>query len=123
MGMLTREDILKTALKTELIEVPEWGGSVVVREAMAADYDAYSQSLSTTVIDEEGDAQRTPNLGNASARLVVRCVFDNEGKRLFTDADAEALGQKSSAAVERVYRKIAAMSGMNRKAKAALAKN
>ena len=123
MGMLTREAILGTTLKQETLEVPEWGGAVVVREATAADYDAYSQSLSTAVVDEEGETQRQPNLGNASARLVVRCVFDTEGKRLFSDDDAAALGQKSSAAVERVYRKIASMSGMTRKAKAALEKN
>jgi hypothetical protein len=41
------------------------------------------------------------NLENIRARMLAYCALGDDGKRLFTDADAVALGQKSGAALDR----------------------
>jgi len=93
--MLTREQILGADdLPREKVEVPEWGGSVYVRTMTAAERDAFEQSL-------VGDGN-TVQLSNVRARLAALTMVDVGGKRLFSDADVEALGQKSAAALTRI---------------------
>jgi hypothetical protein len=93
--MLTREQILAvTDLPRETVEVKEWGGSVVVAAMTGTDRDAFEASVVT--------ADGKPNLRNMRAKLVAACVVDEAGKRLFSPADIEALGGKSSSALDRI---------------------
>ena len=41
-------------------------------------------------------------LSNMRARLVVLCVVDGEGNRVFDDSDIEALGKKSGKVLTRL---------------------
>lgn len=92
--LLTREAILGADdLKREPVEVPEWGGTVYIAMMTGAARDAWEQSL----VDGKGGT----NTANIRARLVAACAVDEAGSRLFTEADAEALGRKSSIALER----------------------
>ena len=87
--MLTREEILsKTKLKTQAVDVPEWGGSILVSEMNGAGRDAWEQSL--TERDSKG------RVANPRAKLVVATVVDESGNRLFSDADIDAIGKLSS---------------------------
>ena len=43
------------------------------------------------------------NLDNVRARFAVLTLVDDKGARLFTDADAKVLGEKSAAALDRVF--------------------
>ena len=93
---LSKDAILKADdLPRELVQVPEWGGTVWVRTMTGAERDAFEASVAASA--------DTPNLTNIRARLAVLCVVDDKGKRLFADADAEALGGKSAAALSRVF--------------------
>ncbi len=95
MGLLSKDFILKTPdLPAEDVDVPEWGGTVRVRMLTAAERDAWEAA---------SFGGETKNLQNVRARLVVLCAVDGEGKRLFTDADAAALGNKSGAALDRLF--------------------
>src|SRR5690606_8148835 len=47
------------------------------------------------------------------ARLVVRCCVDEDGNRIFTDADADMLATKSAAALDRIYKVAARLSGVS----------
>lgn len=100
MATLTRAAILaaEPKLATETVEVPEWGGSVIVREMSGRDRDAYEVSL----LAEPGRST-APNLANVRAKLIAFSCVDEEGERLFTDADVELLGEKSAAALQRVF--------------------
>lgn len=92
--MLTREQILAADDRHyEVVEVPEWGGSVRVATMTGAQRDAFEASLLS------GGA---PDLTNARAKLVAYCCVDDSGNPLFTAADVEALGRKSAAALNRV---------------------
>jgi len=105
--MLTREQILGTVtLRTEDVDVPEWGGVVRVSEMTGAARDAWEQSL---VPSERGAG---PNIANIRARLVAVCVVDEAGERVFSDKDAVALGQKSAAALDRVAKVAQRLNGL-----------
>lgn len=93
--LLNRDAILsKNSLRHEDVEVPEWGGVVRVREMTGAERDAWEQSLV--------GARGRVNIENVRARLVARTVVNDAGGRLFSDADADALGALSAVALERV---------------------
>ena len=94
--MLSRDAILQTDdLPRELVQVPEWGGDVYVSTLNGTQRDAFEQSM-------QGKKNKL-NLDNVRARFAVLTLVDDKGVRLFTDADAKALGEKSAAALDRVF--------------------
>lgn len=97
--MLTRDDILGILdLKSESVAVPEWGGDVSVRELTGSERDAYEQSLFR---QREDDPDKLA--ANVRAKLCALSVIGADGKRLFVEADVESLGNKSAAALDRIY--------------------
>lgn len=86
----------------EAVAVPEWGleTGLFIKTLSAKDRDGWETSLVS--IDPNGKARRV-NMANMRARLVVRCLVDETGKRVFDDNDAEALGEKSAAVVARLF--------------------
>lgn len=103
--MLDRNSILGVADRmTEVVEVPEWGGSVLVSVMSGVARDAWEQSLFTRTTGPDGKATGAANLKNVRARLVAMTVVDESGARLFSDEDVEALGNKSGHALERVVK-------------------
>jgi hypothetical protein len=60
---------------------------------------------------------------NVRAKVVTRCVVDDDGNRLFTDADVVQLGGKSAAALERVYAVAARLSGLSDEDQEAMARD
>lgn len=94
--LLTREAILGADdLKSVVVTVGEWGGDVTVRGMTGAQRDAFMAANRT----KAGEFDPT----NYRAKLVARCVVDEAGKPMFTEADIEALSGKSSAALDRVF--------------------
>jgi hypothetical protein len=109
MPYLNREDILKAEdLPTRDVDVPEWGGTVLVRGLSGMDRDLYQASMMTRA--PNGDM--IPDLGNMTAKLVSRSVVDEEGNLLFNEFDVARLGQKSAVALARVNEAAAELSGI-----------
>lgn len=109
--MLTAKEILACAdVVYDVVNVPEWGGDVRVRSLSGKEYDEYQISLT----DDNGKATDA-SMRNMSARLVALCAVDDSGARLFTDAQAEVLGDKSHAALKRVYDAAARLNGLGNK--------
>lgn len=109
MKLLTRDAILQAEdLPTEDIEVEEWGGAVRVRALTGAERDAFEQSI----VEQRGKSTRV-NMRNIRAKLVALTVVDADGKRLFSDKDAELLGKKSAAALDRVFEVAQRLSGLS----------
>jgi len=110
--LLTRDAILAANdLRVERVDVPEWGGSVLVRGLTAAERDAFD--LAATI--EQG-GRRVVNFHQLRARLVAISAVDESGKRLFTDDDVELLAQKSGSAVGRVFEvamRLSALTGQD----------
>ena len=109
MGYLTKDDILGAAdISTTTVEVPEWGGSVLVRPLTGEERDAFEESM----LSGQGK-NRKVTLANVRAKLVARCVVDESGDRLFSDGDIARLGKKSAAALNRVYEAASKASGLS----------
>ena len=116
--MLNKDSILSIQdLSAETVAVPEWGGDVSIRTMTGAERDGWEASLSPV------GAGAGPNLANLRARLLVKCIVDEQGKRIFDDGDADALGAKSAAAVERLFSVAQRLNGLSPRAVEDAAKN
>jgi hypothetical protein len=105
---LTAADILGVQdITTEVVEVPEWHGAVRVIALTGAQRDDLEISMVQT-----RDKKREVNLRNMRARLVAASIVDENGKRLFTTEDINALGKKSAAAIQRIFKVAQRLSGL-----------
>ena len=108
---LTAEQILAVSdIETEAVDVPEWGGKVFVRGLSAVDVDNYNRSL--VVMDKRGNTT-VGRLDNVRASLVVRCLVNEDGERLFEERQARDLGKKSSAVIQRLWEVARRLSRMD----------
>lgn len=108
MALLTRDQILNADdLVTRDVEVPEWrprGADpnekfyVRIRTLTAEQRDKWEAS---TVVVKNG--QQKLNAENLRARLIALCIVNENNELLFTPPDIRRLGNKSSAALQRVF--------------------
>lgn len=85
---LTREQILAAQdLRREVVNVPEWGGSITVTELTEAEY-------------EDFVASADPKTRNAA--FVALCITNDAGERLLSKDDVEALRKKSPRVISRL---------------------
>jgi hypothetical protein len=106
-----REDVLDIDdIKTHVVPVPEWKKSVRLKVLSSAERDAFESSTVTT----KGGKSK-PNLANLRARLVARCMVNADGKRIFESGDVARLGNKSSAALDRLFAKCQEINGFSDK--------
>lgn len=108
MQTLTKEQILAADdLTTEILQVPEWGGSIIVRTITGTERDYLEASISN---DDGGK-----NMENLRAKLVVMSVVDEKGNKLFTMKDLGAIGAKSARVLSKVFTVAMRLSGFSKK--------
>lgn len=108
MAFLTKAQILAVKdIETEKVAVPEWGGEVLVRGLTARERDQFEDG----VVKREGK-KTTVVLRDARAKLAALCMVDEDGQRLFSDAEVAQLTQKSAAALQRVFDAAQRLSGI-----------
>lgn len=73
------------------VAVPEWGG------------DVYFRTISGLERDQFEDAYSEQKMKAFRARFLVLTISDENGDRLFADNEIEALGQKSSVVINRLF--------------------
>lgn len=112
MGLLTKSDILASRLKSEVVDVPEWGGSVRVRELSAVQRDSWDSAFR---FDAEGNAT-VESLRNMRARMCAMSVVDENDMPVFSPTETEQLGQLSGVALHRVYAVCRRLNGMDESA-------
>lgn len=83
-------------LKRETVPCPEWGGDVIIQEIGAIARDRLWPAL----LDANGKNDPI----NVAGKVLVRCIVDDAGERIFTDEDAELLGKRSPAVINRLFR-------------------
>jgi len=99
--MLTREQILsRVDLRTETVEVPEWGGEIRIRELTARRRSEFEK-----LAEQHGDDY-------AVAWLVAESCVDEAGQRIFSQEDIEALREKSAAALLRIFHQAAQINNL-----------
>ena len=108
--ILSRDAILGAQdVVTEVVDIPEWGGQVYVRGLTGTERDRFESSIT----DQSDPKRAKVNLRNFRAKLVVLSTYDADGNRLFAEADLLALGQKSAAALQRIFKVAQRLSGIS----------
>lgn len=83
---------------SERVEVPEWNRVIYLRTLSAAERDVYE-----TEIFEYKKREVIFNRLNIKARLLVRCIANEQGNRIFADNQVDALGNKSAKVLNRLF--------------------
>lgn len=83
------------------VDVPEWNGSVRLRGLSAAERDEFEASLGVS-----------QDLVNMRARLVVNCLVDENGDKLFKSSEAKELGKKNGQVINMLFDEVRKLSGM-----------
>jgi hypothetical protein len=121
---LSRDSILEASdIQTETVPVPQWGGDVILRGLTGEELDAYQASRRQ--IRNAGTPQQEVLIiqDNARAQLLVKCIVDETGTRVFTDRDAGLLGMKNGKILDKLYDVAAALSGLSEEDQAAMEGN
>jgi hypothetical protein len=108
--LLTREQIVeasKAQLPRRTVAIPELGGDVNVRGMSGKELSLFNESLFTG----KGKKRKVVTV-NIQAKMAVRCIEDADGHRLFTDDDAEWMGNMRADALGRIFKAIQELSGL-----------
>lgn len=98
-GYLTKDAIIASQdLPYEDVSIPEWGGKVRVRLLTGEEIDSYHASMF-----EVKDGKIIQNRDNFRSKLLVRCLCDGEGKRLFNESELKVLSAKSGTVLNKLY--------------------
>jgi hypothetical protein len=103
-----REEVLEAEdLTVQKVPTPGWGdGHVYVRMMMGDERDQFDADTM-----QGGKA----NLKNARGRFAALIMCDEQGKRLFTDADAPLLGKKCSLNLDRIFDVGGSLNGLHQR--------
>jgi hypothetical protein len=108
---LTRDAFLAAddlpAEEVDLSDLPGYSGSLLVRGMTGRERDEFEASLA-----QQRGGQVIQNMVNVRAKIVIRCVVDEDGRRVFDDADIDVLGGKSGAALDRLFTVATRLSGL-----------
>jgi len=93
---LTREEILakRSVRPRQPVEVPGLG-TLYVAKFSAKDRDRFEEIVT-------GGVPGKVNLKNVRAQVAALMIVDEDGKRLFSDGDADALGELDTDAIQAV---------------------
>ncbi len=104
--ILTKDIIKKVDdMKTQVVDVPEWGGYVIVKGISGNERDWIESKIYQASQEEYYDI-------DIRAALVAMSVVDENGGRVFEKEDVEWLGMKSAIALNRAAEVARKMSGM-----------
>jgi hypothetical protein len=75
------------------MDVPEWNGSVKIRVMSGTERDRFEAEF----------VGGNKSVDMVRAKLVAKCLCDEEGNRLFTEAEIPQLGEKSAAVLDKLF--------------------
>lgn len=107
--LLSRDAILGAVdTQFEIVEVPEWGGTVRIKGMTASERDRFEDSI----MDQKGKDVRLNHV-NMRAKLLTMCIVDETGNRVFNNDDIRALGAKSAKAINRCMEVAQTLNGIS----------
>lgn len=120
---LTRDDILGfNKLRKERVDIPEIkeGAFVYITEMCAEDRDEWEYETFVKSNPEgvdtkgKGRAINAAAMKNIRASLVARTAVGDNGKRLFSAKDVEALGKVAAKPIDRMFEVAQRINGMRK---------
>ena len=117
--MALSKDAILAAKDTDVheIDVPEWGGSILLRSMTVAqriNYEHWAHKQSNL---------KSPDYRGIRERLIISCAVDADGKPLFAEDDLASLSDKNSEGIDRLHAKCRLICGMDEEAIEDAAKN
>ena len=109
---LSRDDILQTqGIQTDEVEVPEWGGKVLVRELSATEV----TQIGFAMADEKDTKVKVDlaKLGEYIPHILAWCIVDENLDSVFDLDSIRRLASKSIAPVQRIIAKIMDLSNLS----------
>lgn len=114
--MAIREQLLALKIPTATVKVAGIDGLVSLRGLTASERDQWEQ-----YVYSERDIKK--GVKNIRASLVVRCITDETGSRLFTDAEIAEVGAMPASVIDKLYEHCQRLSGLGAKDAEELEKN
>jgi len=114
--MSIREQLLALKIPTATVKVAGIDGLVSLRGLTASERDQWEQ-----YVYSERDIKK--GVKNIRASLVVRCITDETGSRLFTDAEIAEVGAMPASVIDKLYEHCQRLSGLGAKDAEELEKN
>jgi hypothetical protein len=103
LRLLTKGDILAAPdLATEIVEVPEWGGSVRVRALDVNRRQAWLEYGTVVTRAESGVCFEAKPFAAFDAAFAALAIVDENDEPLFSLAEVEELGSKNPAPIARI---------------------
>jgi len=117
---LSKDQILQAQdIKTEVVDVPEWGGQITVKMLTGAERDKFEEMI----VSRKGKDVET-NMENFRAKLCASTMINENGRLLFPNPeDVRALAKKSAKALDRVFAVAQRINGMSKEDVDDLTKN
>jgi hypothetical protein len=110
ISSLTKEQFLKLSDTQEIEQVmfESLNTSVFIRAISASERDAFEASCMAGKGKNRG-----VNMENVRARLLVKSICDETGKRLFADHEADALGNMPAKIADKLFSVAQKLSGLS----------
>lgn len=106
MSNLSAKIFAASDIEQELVEVEQWGVTLLVKSMTAKDRAA----MISASVESNGEFR----LEEVLPDLVIKCSFDPEtNERVFVDADRDALMAKSAAPIEKIATVAMRLSGLD----------
>lgn len=117
--MALSKEAIFAAKDTEVheIEVPEWGGTILLRSMTGAQRNNYEHWA------HQQSKADSPDYRGIRERLISCCAVDESGSPLFTEEDIAALAAKNSEVIDRLHEQCQKLCGMDADAVEDAAKN
>lgn len=105
--MSARDRLLGAKTPVETVYIKELDDTFTLRGMTGYERDAFESSCF-----EGKGKKRDFNMRNLRAKLVAYCCIDEHGERIFSDADAVALGNVRADVIDRLFGVAQRLSGM-----------
>jgi monomeric isocitrate dehydrogenase len=94
MSILSKAAILAANDKKMVeIDVPEWGGIAKIRVMSGTERDRFESEF----------VGNNKSVDMVRAKLVAKCLCDEDGNRLFTEQEIPQLGEKSASVLDKLF--------------------
>lgn len=92
-----------------IVDVSEWGGSVRIRSLTGRERDEFEAGST-----EMKNGRAKPKYENFRARYCAQCIVDENDHQMFvTRSEIAMLGNKSVAALQKIFNKCQELNGMS----------
>ena len=110
---LSKDEIKARKHAPESVDVPDWGGSVLVKKLSGTEREAWERWMS-----DQRDKEGVDFVKHGRAGLLVLCLVDADGKRLFGDDEIADLSDLDGggAALDLLWDVACRLNGIGRKA-------